>query len=564
LGKNITWATPVMFSRAAASKGCMGLFHALLAGAEIVRLSSGDWVGQIRTGDVPEFAHVRFAADTVGARVVIDLPSSNKWGIRGVLRRGDAGRLEFAFPLAGDTAAFVGSASPDSIDGTIRGGARAGTLHLVHRMAYDSAVVRPLAGNYAIDAGRMISMGPMDEASGWLSFFDSQTLRGGILYALNDSVFFTGPSFSIDYPIAIRVVVRRDESGAIRALRWEELGKPAVTAKRLRDFSQEDVSFTNGGVRLAGNLTLPAGRGRHPAVVLIHGCCGTIPTRDFGYWSAYLAHHGIAVLAFDKRGGGASTGNANTASYEDLADDVLAGVTLLAHRADIDPKAIGVYGMSNGGYIAPLAAVRSHGRIAFVAVRSGSSRRVGGNIDYEVGNDLRSEGFSEDDVRRGVAIRRRVTDFVIAHPTIEMAAWDSLKSEVAAVQKERWFPWSRTQWVPYVSPADSGGLAYVNALRKAWEYDPIPFWKQVRIPVYIMLGALDRSVPTDEAAPALRSALEQAHNADATVRVYSDGNHGLLRARTGYEREVSALGYYVPHFQADLAAWILRHARRVD
>jgi pimeloyl-ACP methyl ester carboxylesterase len=185
---------------------------------------------------------------------------------------------------------------------------------------------------------------------------------------------------------------------------------------------------------------------------------------------------------------------------------------------------------------------------------------VGGNIDYEVGNDLRSEGFEEDAVRRGVAIRRRVTDFVIAHPSIEPVSWDSLKSEVAAVQKERWYPWSRTQWVPYVSPSDSGGLAYINALRRAWEYDPMPFWKQVRVPVYIMLAALDRSVPTSEAAPAFRAALAQAGNPDATVRVFANANHGLLLANTGYQREVSALSSYVPHFQSDLVAWIQKQA----
>ena len=43
-------------------------------------------------------------------------------------------------------------------------------------------------------------MGPMDEAGGWLAFFDSKTRRGGILYGLSDTVFFTGPTFGIDSP----------------------------------------------------------------------------------------------------------------------------------------------------------------------------------------------------------------------------------------------------------------------------------------------------------------------------------------------------------------------------
>src|SRR4029079_2120568 len=212
------------------------------------------------------------------------------------------------------------------------------------------------------------------------------------------------------------------------------------SAVRLDDIVQKNISFMNGEVRLVGNITAPRQSGRYPAVVLVHGCCGIKPTRDFGYWSSYLAHHGIVVLAFDKRGGGESSGDANTDSYQDFAHDILAGVDELLKQADVDPKIVGLYGMSNGGYIGPLAASRSAGKVAFIAVRSGSSRRVGGNIDYEVGNDLRSEGFDEDAIRRGVSIRARVTAFVINHPALTMAAWDSLKAEVSAVQNERWFP----------------------------------------------------------------------------------------------------------------------------
>jgi len=424
------------------------------------------------------------------------------------------------------------------------------------RMAYDSAIVRPLAGNYRISSRRVISMGPMDEANGWLSFFDSETRRGGILYAISDSVFFTGPSFGVDSPVAIRATIRRTAAGKVSGIQWHEIGHRPLEARRLDDYRQEDVVFNNGSVRLAGNLTLPRTPGRHPAVILIHGAGGTIPTRDFGYWSTYFAGHGIAVLAFDKRGGGASGGDANTATYIDLADDVLAGLTMLQKRNDIDPRRIGLYGTSNGGYIAPLAAQRSNGRVAFITVRSGSARRVGGNIAYEVGNDLRSEGFAEPEVQRGVAIRQRVTDFVIGHPVITTQSWDSLKTEVAAVTNERWYPWSRVLWVPRVDPADKGAVAFVDKLRSEWEYDPIPYWRQVKVPVYVMLGELDRSVPSAETATMLRAALAEAGNKDATVRIFNAANHGLLRARTGYNRETKSLAYYVPGFQDGLISWI--------
>jgi len=265
------------------------------------------------------------------------------------------------------------------------------------------------------------------------------------------------------------------------------------------------------------------------------------------------------VLAFDKRGGGASTGDPNTATYEDLADDVLAGLAMLGKREDIDPGCIGLYGMSNGGYIAPLAAERSNGRVAFIAVRAGSAQQVGTNISYEVGNDLRSEGFTDSEVRKAVAIRQRVTDFVISHPKISPESWDSVKKEVAAVSSERWFPWSRVLWVPRIDPADPAAIAFLDKLRSEWEYDPIPHWKNVRAPVYVMLGELDRSVPSVKSAGMLRSALSNARGTDATVRVFKDANHGLLMAKTGYARESRSLAYYVPGFQDELVSWIGQH-----
>lgn len=430
------------------------------------------------------------------------------------------------------------------------------TTSVSSRMKYDSALVRPLAGNYRISAKRVISMGPMDEAGGWLSFFDSETRRGGILYAMSDSVFFTGPSFGVDSPVVIRATVRRTKAGNITGIQWHEVGQSPREAQRLDDYRQEDVVFNNGSVKLAGNLAVPRGAGRHPAVILIHGAGGTIPTRDFGYWSAYLAGHGIAVLAFDKRGGGASTGDANTATYEDLADDVLAGLTMLQKRNDIDPRRIGLLGMSNGGYIAPLAAQRSNGRVAFITVRAGSARRVGNNIAYELENDLRSEGYTDAEVRRGVAIRQRVTDFVISHPKITTQSWDSLKAEVAAVGNERWYQWSRVLWVPHINPADAGAVAYVDKLRSEWKYDPIPYWKKVSVPVYIMLGEVDRSVPSAESAVMFRAALAESPAKDVTVRVFKGANHGLLIANTGYNRETRSLAYYVRGFQDGLVSWI--------
>jgi alpha-beta hydrolase superfamily lysophospholipase len=102
-------------------------------------------------------------------------------------------------------------------------------------------------------------------------------------------------------------------------------------------------------VALRGTLTLPATKGPHPVVVLLHGSGPA--RRPFGMWQYFLARHGIATLTYDKRGAGASTGDWQTASFEDLTADALAAVQFLRNRPHINPREIGLWGNSNSGWV---------------------------------------------------------------------------------------------------------------------------------------------------------------------------------------------------------------------
>jgi len=142
------------------------------------------------------------------------------------------------------------------------------------------------------------------------------------------------------------------------------------------------VTFQNGDVILAGNLWIPAGEGPFPAIVLVHGA-GKITTQDYKYISFSLVHHGFAVLSYDKRGVGKSGGKYSMvdvenseAVLEDLANDALAGVEFLKGNNLIDLDRIGFFGISQAGWIAPLAASKSSD-IAFIALYSGPVCTVG-------------------------------------------------------------------------------------------------------------------------------------------------------------------------------------------
>jgi pimeloyl-ACP methyl ester carboxylesterase len=102
----------------------------------------------------------------------------------------------------------------------------------------------------------------------------------------------------------------------------------------------------------------------------------------FGLADGFVAR-GYATLCFDKRGVGQSTGlfipnvfpQISVAVFEDLASDIAAGVAFLRGRPEIDPNRIGLAGVSQAGWIVPLAAAKS--QPAFMLLIVGPTVSIG-------------------------------------------------------------------------------------------------------------------------------------------------------------------------------------------
>ena len=139
--------------------------------------------------------------------------------------------------------------------------------------------------------------------------------------------------------------------------------------------------FTNGDVRLSYRLDLPARTGRVGAVVFGHGS-GQQTKQSCRFLADGFLSRGLATLCFDKRGVGESSGTFvfvgardSIPVFEELASDMAAGVAFLRTRPEIDPKRIGLAGVSQAGWIVPLAAARS--QPAFMVLLVGPTVSVG-------------------------------------------------------------------------------------------------------------------------------------------------------------------------------------------
>ena len=141
---------------------------------------------------------------------------------------------------------------------------------------------------------------------------------------------------------------------------------PALAPPKVRltpPYREEEVSFANApaSLKLSGTLTVPAGPGPFPAVVLLsdagsqdrNGAVGDFA--PLGALGDYLTRRGIAVLRFDDRGFGQSTGQAQATTTE-LVSDAQAALSYLRTRPEVNPAQLGLVGHGEGGNVALLAA----------------------------------------------------------------------------------------------------------------------------------------------------------------------------------------------------------------
>src|SRR5262249_22610129 len=154
-----------------------------------------------------------------------------------------------------------------------------------------------------------------------------------------------------------------------------------------------------------GTLTVPRPGGPFPAVLLITGSGpqdrdeAVAGHKPFLILADHLTRQGVAVLRVDDRGVGGSTGTLATATGDDFADDVLAGVEFLKTRSEINPKRIGLIGHSEGGMVAPLVASKSND-IAFIVLMAGPGVPGDESLYLQGAALLRASGMNESEIAK--------------------------------------------------------------------------------------------------------------------------------------------------------------------
>lgn len=325
-------------------------------------------------------------------------------------------------------------------------------------------------------------------------------------------------------------------------------------------YAEEQVTVNNGEVSLAGTFTLPPGDGPFPAVIFVSGSGPQnrdeeiFEHRPFAVWADHLTRAGIAVLRYDDRGVGESTGNHAAATTSILSTDAEAWVGFLKKRAEIG--SVGIMGHSEGGIIAPMVAARNKD-VGFIVMLAGPGVS-GAEVLVEQNRALAlAAGAPAEHAEKIVAAARPL--FEAIGRKAEAATIRGLMTALVLAQS------GVDELSPEMEPAIDQQMA---GLESPWfaeflGHDPATDLRKVRVPVLALFGERDAQVVPSQNSPAVAAALRAAGNGRVSIKTVPGVNHMFQPCTTGSVQEYAQIETTIDPSVLNLVRdWILANSKR--
>lgn len=350
---------------------------------------------------------------------------------------------------------------------------------------------------------------------------------------------------------------------------------PTSTPTIITPWIETEVTFTSGVNALHGILTLPNKKpGPYAAVVLISGSESTETGLRGGIANPYLVENariivrsGYAVLRYDPPGVGRSTGDHRFEALEDRVDEAMDALNYLQTRSEIHADRIGLWGVSQGGWVIEMAAADHPKEVAFVISVSGSGVSVADQQVWGVEAQSRAAGLSVEDISKATLLARLLIDWQLTEPIYEVlnqesaqklgdGPWadffpivykrDSMKPEenlmegikiLESVQDEPWTKalYLKTMYIPQLKLIQPDQLDAVRgAMAQSLLIDPKDFLPKVTCPLLAFFGGDDKLVPAVKSVELYEQYLQKAGNKNFTIYIFKNADHALSGAKLEY------------------------------
>ncbi|MEJ2207926.1 MAG: alpha/beta fold hydrolase [Anaerolineae bacterium] len=341
-----------------------------------------------------------------------------------------------------------------------------------------------------------------------------------------------------------------------------------------RPWVEEEVTFAFGSAELFGILTLPAGGGPYPAIVIVSGSADLSTGARSGASARYHIDHarrmvgnGFAVLRYDPPGVGQSTGERGFESLDGRTEEAMAALRYLQSRPDIRPDRIGLWADSQGAWVITMAAAAFPEEVAFLIAVSGSGVSVAEQQVYSIQAQSQAADLSEQDVARAVLFGRLLIDWQLADPIYRQAneadaltlgdgPWARLSALVyepgeispaeglqqgieilRSIQDEPWarFLYVKELYLPQLESIPPEQVAAVQAAAgQSLLNDPKDYLTHVGCPLLAFFGQDDLLQPTERSAAFYDQYLTAAGNKDYKIVVLPGVGHGIGLSTPGY------------------------------
>lgn len=284
------------------------------------------------------------------------------------------------------------------------------------------------------------------------------------------------------------------------------------------------ILFRSGQFKkIIGELWTPATDGKHPLVIMVHGD-GPGYRSYYGDLKRCFLRAGYASFIWDKPGHGGSTGKfSKDRVLTERADVLLTAIAKMKKRDEIDPDHIGVWGVSQAGYVIPIAITRTEDVAFFIAVGCAGEDGVN-QSSYFVEQQIVCEGVSQEEASRagelfaGV-LRAQTYDDYVANGTPLLEGFPIVKDlDVMAgiLPEEDW------------TARDPNADAF---------FDPIEVLERTTIPVLAIWGEKDRNIDPVQGLSSYQGAMAKAGNQHYRLEVVPGADHDIILCDTGCDKE---------------------------
>lgn len=369
------------------------------------------------------------------------------------------------------------------------------------------------SGAYRFADGGFVVVSPSDEGALRYRVTDGRT---GRLYPDDDKHFHGGPGWAAREP---RIAEAAFDGCSSDRLQFRLKDGPSGVARRV-PVTKKAGTFSSIGNTLYGELFTPANP--QALVVLVFGS-GQDSAVTYNYIQHLLPMYDIAVFVYDKRGTGKSTGRF-TVDFSELADDALAAVAEARQLLDMPGVPVGLMGESQGGWVAPLAAVRAPAD--FVVVSYGLAIGPLDEDREEVLGELRAKGYDDSVMTKGRELTSITGRIMLSRFTDGL---DDLRKFKAAHADEKWLHEVEGDFTgPLLRSPDDQFTELRAALGfdAILDYDAQAALRRVRVPMLWVVAGKDTEAPSAPTLEFLRTLQSAPPQLD--IAIFPNADHGIL------------------------------------